>query len=76
VKVKFSNCRCTVNLAVGENDIDYHSLLFSACLLTMVGDTIGLLHVWLAYPCTVLSLRCLVVTNDPLAPIFVKSSDS
>ncbi|KAG7357844.1 hypothetical protein IV203_014431 [Nitzschia inconspicua] len=38
---------------------------FSACLLTMEDDAIGLLHEWLAYHYTKLPLRRLIVANDP-----------
>jgi hypothetical protein len=38
---------------------------FSACLLTMEDDAIGLLQEWLAYHYTTLPLRRLIVANDP-----------
>jgi hypothetical protein len=41
------------------------SLFFSACLLTMEDDVIGLLHEWLAYHYTKLPLRRLIVAHDP-----------
>ncbi|KAG7341045.1 hypothetical protein IV203_022996 [Nitzschia inconspicua] len=51
-----------------EQQPQYSLLLnesFSACLLTMEDDAVGLLHEWLAYHYTKLPLRRLVVANDP-----------